>query len=739
MAQETASLIIKVDSRGAKSASADLDKLTAGAGKAEKATGALTGAWKVLTTVAASAALAKAVTSYIRMADASANMAARLRLATQSQEEFNAAHRATFEIAQRTSTQLESVVDLYAKLSQSTGQLKLSQQDVIQLTETITQTFQISGATAQEAAGGLRQLSQAMAGGVLRAEEFNSIIESSPRLVKALADGMGVEFGKVRQLVNEGKISSEELVNALLSQSRAIQSEFDQMPLTVGRATQQVRNALTKLVGDVDSAEGATSGLAETIAGLARTLESPEVQRGFQTFIGGVVTATSKLAEFLAKGAEVARFLGEEFAARRGGASFDDPVRMEQEYERIQARIGELGGFLSKGRVGRALSGLGRADPYAVGQDPTLGRVGGDMVDKAERELAILLRRQAVLARAIVEHQAGAELAALGAAARANAPAANDAALFVNPNGGRGRASADLDERTRARKELTQAERDHMQLMEEIAAHEEVVSDRQRELAMERIQRDQERQDAAELASTEVANLIAEMEFENSLIGKSLEEQQKMIMLRYAGAAATEEQREAIRRLVEDGIRAREAEADMHLLRDGAKDLFGTIVTDSARASDALNRFFDNLKARAADKLFEGLLSGFAGMAGGGGWSGFLQGFGKGWSGARAAGGPVMAGSAYLVGEHGPELFAPGQHGQIVPAGRWVGGGTPVVNLTVHGAPSQPETKIKPNGSGGFDMEILFKAVEGRMVQSLAGGGALAAAGKARFGWREVI
>src|SRR5690606_28358005 len=96
MAVETASLIIKVDSRGAKSASADLDKLTAGAGKAEKATGALTGAWKVLTTVAASAALAKPVTSYIRMADASANMAARLRLATKSQEEFNAAHRATF-------------------------------------------------------------------------------------------------------------------------------------------------------------------------------------------------------------------------------------------------------------------------------------------------------------------------------------------------------------------------------------------------------------------------------------------------------------------------------------------------------------------------------------------------------------------------------------------------------------------------------------------------------------------
>src|SRR5690606_14232015 len=326
MAQETASLIIKVDSRGAKSASADLDKLTAGAGKAEKATGALTGAWKVLTTVAASAALAKAVTSYIRMADASANMAARLRLATKSQEEFNAAHRATFEIAQRTSTQLESVVDLYAKLSQSTGQLKLSQQDLIQLTETITQTFQISGATTQEAAGGLRQLSQAMAGGVLRAEEFNSIIESSPRLVRALADGMGIAFGDVRKYVNEGRISSEQLTRALLDQSQTIQREFGNMPLTVGGAITQVQNSLKNLVGDVDEAEGASRGLAEAISALADELNSPAVREGFAAIVSGASTAVGWMARLATTTANVTKFLAESAAARVHGPAGDDIV-----------------------------------------------------------------------------------------------------------------------------------------------------------------------------------------------------------------------------------------------------------------------------------------------------------------------------------------------------------------------------------------------------------------------------
>lgn len=730
---ETASLIIKVDSRGVKSASADLDKLTAGAGKAERATGALTGAWKVLTTVAASAALTKAVGAYVRLADASANMSARLRLATQSQEEFTAAQEATFRIAQSAGTELEGVVNLYGRLAQASTQLGLSQAQVAQLTETVTQAFTVSGATSQEAAGGIRQLTQALAGGTVRAEEFNSIIESSPRIVQALADHFGVSFGKVRQLVNEGKISSEQFAAAMLSASAKIQAEFDQMPLTVSRATQEVRNALTGLVGEVDNAEGATSRLAETIAGLARTLESQEVRDGFQAFVGGVVTATSKLAEFLAKSAEVARFWGEEFAARRHGASFDDLVRMEQEYERIHARIGELGAFLSKGRVGRALSGLGSADPYAVGQDPTLGRVGGDMVDKAKRELAILQQRQAVLGRAIVEHQVGAEMGALGATAPQNAPAANDAALFVNPNGG-GRASADLDERTRARKELTQAERDHLQLMEEIAVHEEVVNARRSELDFERIQRDQQRQDAAEQASKAVEDLIAQMEFENSLIGKSLEEQQKMIMLRYAGAAATEEQREAIRRLVEDGIRAREAEADMRLLRDGAKDLFRTIVTDSARATDALNRFFDNLKARLADKLFEGLLSGFAGLAGGG-WSGFLQGFGEGFKGARAAGGPVQAGGAYLVGENGPELFAPGQSGRVHPI---VGGAVGAANVKLEVINNGPPVRAKQTTARAPDGSQVIRLVLDAVADDIAHGGKTAAVLRNRFGLREV-
>jgi len=769
MAVETASLIIKVDSRGAKSASADLDRLTSSSGKAEKATDGLSRAWRTAAGVLSAAAVARVTRAYLDAADASANMTARLRLATQSQEEFAAAQAATFRIAQSTGTELEGVVNLYGRLAQSSAQLGLSQAQVAQLTETVTQAFIVSGATSQEAAGGIRQLTQALAGGTVRAEEFNSIIDSSPRIVQALADHFGVSFGEVRKLVNDGKISSEQFAAAMLNASDKIGAEFRQMPLTVSRATQEVRNALMQLVGSADEAAGASAGLAETIAGLARTLESQEVRDGFQTFVSGVVTATSKLAEFLAKSAEVTRFWGEEFAARRHGASFDDPVRMEQEAERIQARIDELGAFLSKGRVGRALSGLGRADPYAVGRDPTLGRAGGSMVDNAEREMEILRARLNDLRKAIADFY--------------NTPRPKvtvpdvpaPSASLIPASLGSSDKKAKLTDEQRELKRLQDRYRDYLAMLEranalhgqntelarlnyeiqhgalkgiseeqaailreaaqwrdwqkEMADIEEVWA----EVAQEDIRRDQQRQDAAERASKAVEDLIAQMEFENSLIGKSVEEQERLIAARLAGAAATEEQREAILRLLKEGREGREAEADMRLLRDGAKDLFRTIVTDSARASDALNRFFDILKARAADKLFEGLLSGFAGMAGGGGWSGFLQGFGKGWSGARAAGGPVMAGSAYLVGEHGPELFAPGQSGRVYPVGGAAGGTNVKLEVINNGPPMRAEQQTMRAPDGSQVIRLVLNAV----ADDLAHGGKTAAAIKGRFGLRE--
>lgn len=296
---------------------------------------------------------------YLDQADQAANLSARLRLATKSQDEFTRAQQGTYAIAQRTSAEWGSVVGLYAQLAQSTG---MGQERILALTETISQAFQVSGASAEETSNGLRQLQQAMAGGVLRAEEFNTIIETSPRIVQAMADYFGIAFGDVRKYVNDGKVSSEQFAQALLKGSAEIQRDFNKLPLTVSRATQQVRNALLGMVGDADSASGASSELATNIQDLARTLESPEVQRGFTS----IVTALSQVVTWTVKAtAELGNMLGQyrEMLANSG-------LVEGRTIEQLQARRQQLAEFrgTARGQTWNMLGGYVDKEIVKVGQ-----------------------------------------------------------------------------------------------------------------------------------------------------------------------------------------------------------------------------------------------------------------------------------------------------------------------------------------------------------------------------------
>lgn len=265
--------------------------------------------------VTAYAAL-RAVRTYTELADQAANLSARLRLATKDQQQFEVAYEGTLAIAQRTASEWDSVAGLYARLSQSTT---LGQERILALTETIGQAFQVSGAGAQDADRGITQLTQAIAGGVLRAEEFNSLIETAPRLVQTLADYFGVSFGKVRQLVNDGKVSTEDLIAALEQGSASIQNEFNQLPNTVSRATQQVKTALLALVAGADDGSRASRELAQGISGLATTLQSPAVRAGFESFIGGLVATANGAATLVGKLQEVGSAMQEWLNLQLGG------------------------------------------------------------------------------------------------------------------------------------------------------------------------------------------------------------------------------------------------------------------------------------------------------------------------------------------------------------------------------------------------------------------------------------
>lgn len=214
------------------------------------------------------------VQEIVQVADAWNMMGARLKLATAGQNEFVTAQKALFDIAQRIGVPIQEVSTLYGKLQQAVRMLGGEQKDALTITESISQALRLSGASATEAQSSLLQFGQALASGVLRGEEFNSVVENSPRLAQALADGLNVPIGRLRKLAEEGRLTADVVVNALMSQKDKLAAEYSQLPATVSQAFQRLQNAFGQWVAQVDAATGITKKLADGLTWLATNLDT---------------------------------------------------------------------------------------------------------------------------------------------------------------------------------------------------------------------------------------------------------------------------------------------------------------------------------------------------------------------------------------------------------------------------------------------------------------------------------
>lgn len=227
----------------------------------------------VLSRIGGAIGVGLGVRELVEVADQYKNLQARLRLAVASQEEFNRADAALFEIAQRNRAPLAETVTLYARLAPSVQALGRSQADVLAATDAIGQAVSLSGASSEAAAGALLQLGQAFASGQLRGEEFNSVIEQTPRLAQAIADGMGVPLGSLRKLAEEGKITSKAVLDALLKQRGRLAEEYASLSDTVSGALTRLKNAFLRAFGERDTSSGLTAGLAQALQLVAQHLE----------------------------------------------------------------------------------------------------------------------------------------------------------------------------------------------------------------------------------------------------------------------------------------------------------------------------------------------------------------------------------------------------------------------------------------------------------------------------------
>lgn len=256
---ESARLIIAVDSRQV--------------GQADSALNSLGRTSSTVATAVKGVAAAFGVRELYQATEAYASIANRMRLVTESAVELRAAQDAVFQSAQTARQPLAATAELYQRIAANQKALNLSGKGVASITDTISKSLAISGASAASANAALIQLGQAFASGTLRGEELNSVMEQAPALSQAIAAGMGVTVGQLRSLGAEGKLTAEAVVKALQDQADAVDEKFSRIATTIGGSLQVAGNTLTRFVGELDQATGTTAAFANGVVGASKFVD----------------------------------------------------------------------------------------------------------------------------------------------------------------------------------------------------------------------------------------------------------------------------------------------------------------------------------------------------------------------------------------------------------------------------------------------------------------------------------
>lgn len=219
-------------------------------------------------------ASAFAVSKIIEYADSYTNLQNRLKLVTDSTEALAQATQNVIDIAQNSRQALGATGDLYFKISQNADKLGLSVADVSQVTETFGKTLALSGAGTQQAEAAILQFSQALASGVIRGDEFNSVAENAPAAMDAFSRALGVGKGELRKLAAEGALTSDILIQALKEQSEEVDKAFGKTESTISQAFTNLKNNVIVFVGQLNEATESSKGFVSTLEGLSNWLES---------------------------------------------------------------------------------------------------------------------------------------------------------------------------------------------------------------------------------------------------------------------------------------------------------------------------------------------------------------------------------------------------------------------------------------------------------------------------------
>lgn len=218
-----------------------------------------------------------------------------------------------FDIALKTNQSINATSGVYQRFAQNAETLKISQAQIASLTETVSKAVAVSGASAGAADAALTQFGQALGSGILRGDEFNSVMEQTPALAKAIATGLGVTTGELRNMAKEGKLTMDVLVPALERAKESVDDQFNTRILTISAAFENLNTSTIKWIGELDKSTGASEAFAKAINEIANHLTVvASLAAG-----AGVIWSVGKIRTWIAASIQASAAMSAQAAATR--------------------------------------------------------------------------------------------------------------------------------------------------------------------------------------------------------------------------------------------------------------------------------------------------------------------------------------------------------------------------------------------------------------------------------------
>lgn len=661
-----------------------------------------------------------------------------------------------YESAQRNSTPISALADLYGKAAQASDNLQASQGDLLKFSDGVATSLRVAGTSAGAASGALQQLGQLLGSARVQAEEFNSVNEGARPILIAVANGLdkaGGSVNKLKQLVNDGEVSGRAFFEAFLKGLPAVEAMASNSTQTIEQGFTRINNAFTKYIGQTDETLGASQRLVAGLNALADNFEqTADVALKVAAIlagaflgraIGGLIAAVPVAAGAIVSLVTALRagaLAGATFSAAMGpigliaGIAAGAAVAFWDWESAIAGSTQELA---NQAASAEAVAGM--IDDAKRAQDAYKAAIAGTAGAQTAASASIVAdtRREFEAKKALLELELKRQQA-LGAVGRANlsnlsrqvtqniAPsmggfgdggmqAAIAAGAIRAPDSITGlektQAAIDsspvMDEIKRVRAELDLTELSANKLSEALNTTFKDVGggsgggsttnttttpgggkkaggkgSKDKKDEYEKEVEQITKRTAALKAETEaqagvnpliddygyavekagaMQDLLTAAQEAGLKVTPALQAQMSSLAETYAQAVVASE------KLAEAQDRAR---SNAEAMRDANREATQGLVQDllnGVNAADALASAIGRIGDRMLDLAFDAAFS-KTGPLGGGGFGGIFSALGSLFGGARATGGPVSAGKAYVVGERRPELFVPNTSGRIIPS-----------------------------------------------------------------------